>query len=141
MERALVCVMPTDHPLAAKTVIDPKDLDQEPFVALNPDSLIRRRIDSVLDAYEVKPKIILVANLAATICEYVASGFGISLVHPLSVIGVEHRLAVRRFEPEIPLHFQLCRSAESKNARIVDAFMKELRTTAEQISSSALNAF
>lgn len=141
MEHSMVCIMPPDHPLTAKSVIEPQDLDRIPFVASNSDSYIGRRIENVFEAYSVKPQIVLVANLALTICEYVAAGLGVSLIHPLSVSGVEHRLAVRRFEPDIPFHFQLCRSPESKNARIVDSFAEELRSTASKISSSVLDAF
>jgi hypothetical protein len=54
------------------------------------------------------------------------------------VSGLEHRLAVWRFEPEIPFNFQLCRSADGRNARLVEAFAQELRVTAAQISRSML---
>jgi DNA-binding transcriptional LysR family regulator len=141
MEHALVCVMPPDHPLAAKTLIEPQDLDQVPYVSTNPDSYLGHRIENVFEAYGVKPQTVLVANLAATICEYVAAGLGVSLTHPLAVSGLEHRLVVRRFEPEIPFHFQLSRSVDNKNAGIVDAFAHELRAMAEHISRSVLSAF
>jgi DNA-binding transcriptional LysR family regulator len=93
----------------------------------------------MFEAYRVKPQIVLVANVAPTICEFVAAGVGVSLVHPLVVSGLEHRLAVRRFAPEIPFHFQLCRSVDSRNAQLVEAFAQEVRSTAAQISRSMLN--
>jgi DNA-binding transcriptional LysR family regulator len=141
MEHSLVCIMPPDHPLAAKSAIEPADLDRIPFVTLNPDSYMGHRIQSVFDAYAIKPQTVLIANLMATICEYVAAGLGVSLIPPLAVSGMENRLVTRRFEPEIPSHFQLCRSAENKNARLVEAFAQELRTMALQVSRLVLSEF
>jgi DNA-binding transcriptional LysR family regulator len=134
MEHPLVCIMPLDHRLAAKGQVGPQDLDQMPFVSLNPDSYIGHRVESMFETYKVKVQVVLVANVAPTLCEFVAAGFGISLVHPLVISGLEHRLAVRRFEPEILFNFQLCRSADSRNAQLVEAFAQAVRTTAAQIS-------
>jgi DNA-binding transcriptional LysR family regulator len=138
MEHPLVCIMPPDHPLTGKSQIEPQDLDHIPFVSFMPDTYIGHSVEKMLESYGVKVQIALVAELAPTLCEFVAGGLGISLVHPLMVSGLEHRIAVRRFEPEIPYMFQLCRSADSKNAKLVDAFAQELRATAAQISDSML---
>jgi DNA-binding transcriptional LysR family regulator len=138
MEHPLVCIMPLDHALAAKSQIEPQDLDQIPFVSFSPDGYIGHCVEGMFEAYKVKPQIVLVANVAPTLCQFVAGGLGVSLVHPLMVSGVEHRLAVRRFEPEILFNFQLCRSVDSRNAQLVEAFAEELRATAAQISRSIL---
>ncbi len=134
MEHPLVCIMPKGHPLAAKSQIESKDLDRIPFIAFDPDIFIRHLVEGVFEAQGAKPEVVLVANTALTVCEFVAAGLGVSLVHPLMVSGLEHRLAVRQFEPAIPYSFQLCRSTDSRNAQLVDAFAQQLRETAAQIS-------
>jgi DNA-binding transcriptional LysR family regulator len=139
MEQPLVCIIPRDHPLAAKSEIDPKDLDQIPFVSFDPDTSISRRVQETFEAHGVKAQIVLIANMAPTLCEYVAAGLGVSLVHPLMVSGLEHRLAVRRFEPEILYKFQICRSADSRNAQLIEAFAKEMRAAAANISLAMLS--
>jgi DNA-binding transcriptional LysR family regulator len=139
MEHPLVCVMPLDHPLAAKSQVEPQDLDQIPFVTFHPDTYVGHRVEGMFEAHGVKAQIVLVANVAPTLCEFVAAGLGVSLVHPLVVSGLEHRLAVRRFEPEILFNFQLCRSADSRNGQLVEAFAQEVRATAAQISRSMLS--
>jgi DNA-binding transcriptional LysR family regulator len=139
MELPLVCIMPLDHPLAAKSQIEPQDLNKVPFVTFQSDTYVGRLIEGMFKAHKVKPQIVLVSNVAPTLCEFVAAGIGVSLVHPLMVTGLEHRLAVSRFDPEIPFHFQLCRSTDSRNARLVEAFAEELRATAAQISRSMLS--
>jgi len=139
MEHPLVCIMPLDHPLTAKKQIQPQDLDQIAFVGFNTDSYAGDRVDEVFEAYKVKANIVLVAGAAHTICEFVAAGLGVSLVHPLMVSGLESRLVVRPFEPKVLYKFQICRSADSKNARLVEAFVQELRATAAQVSRSIIN--
>jgi len=138
MRHALVCIAPLGHALCEKQQVEPQDLDGKPFVAFHPDAYVGRRATAMFETYKVRPEVVLVANAAPTVCEFVAAGLGASLVHPLMLSGFEHRLAVRRFEPEIPYDFQLCRSAHSRNAQLVDAYAEELRSTATQISRSML---
>ncbi|MFV3074927.1 LysR substrate-binding domain-containing protein [Niveispirillum fermenti] len=138
MEHPLVCIMPRDHPLSAKTLIEPPDLHGVPFVSVNPDSSFGHRVNTMFETYKVRPQVAMIANVASTLCEFVAAGLGVSLAHPLVASGLEDRLAVRRFEPEIPFHFQLCRSIDSRNAHLVNAFVQEVRMTAEFISASVL---
>jgi DNA-binding transcriptional LysR family regulator len=138
IEHPLVCIMPRDHPLTAKTHIEPQDLDQIPFVTFHPDAYVGHVIDRMFETYKIQVKSVLVTNVAPTLCEFVAAGIGVALVHPLMLSGLENRLAVRRFEPEIPFNFQLCRSIDSRNAPLVEAFAEESRTLAAQISRSLL---
>jgi len=139
MEHPLVCIMPLDHPLAAKSLIEPPDLEQVPFVGFNPDTYEGHLIDDMLESHGVRPQIVLVTNAAPTLCQFVAAGAGVSLVQPFEVIGLEHRLAVRRFEPEILFfNFQLCRVAETRNAQLVEAYANDVRAAALEFSTSLL---
>lgn len=139
MQHPLVCIMPPSHPLAAKSVIGPTDLDDLPFVSFDPESFSGQRIATMFDAYKVRTNIVLVANVSPTLCEFVSAGLGVSLVHPLMVSGFRDRLVVRRFEPEIPFDFQLCHSRDSRNARLVEDFLQETRVTAARVSRDALD--
>lgn len=138
MEHALVCIMPLHHSLTKKKLVKPKDLDGIPFVSLHADTYIGNRLAGVFEEYGVHPEINLVSSGALTLSQFVAAGLGVSLVHPLMVSGLEDRIAVRRFEPEILYNFQLCRSADSKNAKMIDLFAKEAIAVAAQISTSML---
>lgn len=136
MAHPLVCIMPRNHPLADKDEIVPSDLHDVDFVALQSDTNVGRSVDAMFQAHGVRTQTIAVANIAPTLVECVVAGLGVSLVHPLSVSGREKYVAVRRFEPKIMYNFQLCRVADNRNARLVDAFVEELRRTAAQISTS-----
>src|SRR5437879_10725291 len=140
MEHPLVCLMPLGHPLTAKSVIEPHDLDDIPFVSFDTESHTGQRVALMLETHKVRLNIALVANVAPTLCEFVAAGLGVSLIHPLLAGGLRDRLAVRRFEPAVPFDFRLRRHCESRNAAFVEAFLQETRATAERISSDMLNA-
>lgn len=139
MELPLVCIMPLDHPLAARSLIEPNDLDNVPFVSFDPESYTGQRIATVFNAYDVRVDIKLAATTAPTLCEFVAAGLGVSLIHPLLISGMKGRVAVRRFEPLVPFDFQLCRVRENRNASLVEAFVQEARAAAERISRELLS--
>jgi DNA-binding transcriptional LysR family regulator len=134
MECPMVCIMPRNHPLAAKHTIKPSDLDDTPFVGYPPDSHPGLRIAGMFEMHRIKANIAIVSNAVLTVCELVASGFGVSLVHPLDASATSHRLTMRRFEPELLDSYQLCCSVDSRNSKLVQAFAQEVRATAAQVS-------
>lgn len=136
MTHSLVCIMPPDHPLTKKTRIRPADLHGLAFVSLHTDTHIGNRVAGILEERGVRPDVTVVSTGALTVSEFVAAGLGVSLVHPLMASGWEDRISVRRFEPEILYNFQLCRSADSKNAKLIDSFAQEATAVAAQISAS-----
>lgn len=138
-QQPLVCIMPTNHPLTAKNVVEPNDLDNVPFVSFDPESQAGQCITTMFKTYNVRSNIVLVANVSPTLCEFVAAGLGVSLVHPLMFSGLQRRLSVRRFEPTLPFNFQLCRIRDSRNASLVEAFLRETRATAARLSREMLN--
>jgi DNA-binding transcriptional LysR family regulator len=138
MGHPVVCILPLDHPLAAKSVIGPADLAGVPFVSFDPESHTSQRVTSVLEANGVTPHTVMIASVSPTLCEFVAAGVGVSLVHPLIVGGLRGKLAIRRFEPAIQLDFYLCRLRDSRNARLVEAYLEVARETAAVISRTIL---
>ncbi len=140
LSRPVVCALPLGHRLAEKAVITPKDLDGEPFISFEPESHTHRRVTQALEADGVVPNVVMSVNVAPTLCEFVAAGVGLSLVHPLIVGGLRDRVAIRPFEPALRLDFQLCRIRDSRNARLVDAFLEGAREAAAEIARTILTA-
>lgn len=139
MEHPLVCILPLGHPLTARDCIQPADIEDAAFVGFNPDSYVGGKVQAILDRHDVKVRTAVIAGGAQTVCEFVAAGLGVSLVHPLMVSGLEGRLAIRPFRPQALYNFQIARSVDSRNARLVDAFVQKLRDTAVQVSKSLLD--
>lgn len=140
LSHPLVCVMPPDHRLARKRVIKPADLQDEPFIGFDESVEIRRTTDAVMKSYDVAPRLVLEVTTAPTLCEFVAGGSGVSLVHPLMAAPMRDRVVIRRFEPAIDNHFLLAKSQKARNAGLLDVFIQQARATGAQIMNDALSA-
>lgn len=139
LEHPLVCIMSSGHPLAIKNLIEPQDLTTTAFVSFSPDSYIDHCVEETLESYGVKRDITLVANMASTVCAFVAAGYGISLVHPLFLSGRGDGLAVRKFAPEISHQIQLCRVEDNRNSRFIEAFADQSRAKAIEMCQAILD--
>jgi DNA-binding transcriptional LysR family regulator len=140
MDHPFVCIMPIGHPLAVKRVIVPQDLEGTPFVTFHSETVSTYGIEEMFRASGVVPQTVLIADVAPMICEFVAEGYGLSLVHPLMMSGLEDKLVVRPFSPDIHYSFQLCHMPDSRNAAIARSFMDAVRSTATEISQFLANA-
>lgn len=136
MRHSMVCVMPRDHELSSRKKVDARDLEGVPFITLPPDTYTGRMANEACQSRGIAPNIVLIADTMPIVCEFVASGLGVSLVHPLVAAGYRERLVILPFDPEIESVFQLCWNSESRNSKLIAAFANDLRSTAELISSS-----
>ncbi|NOW44971.1 DNA-binding transcriptional LysR family regulator [Novosphingobium sp. SG751A] len=139
MEHALVCVMPIGHPLSRKHRVEPADLDNIAFIGFDAEVYIGQLVDRMIEASGIRPNVVVSATMSLPVCEMVAAGLGVSLVHPLMLSGLEDRVAVRPFGPDIKFKFQLCRNPEDRNAKLMQAFAQHVRDVAAQISKSVLS--
>lgn len=129
----MVCVLPLGHRLAEKAVIEPSDLKGERFVAFAPESQTRQLVEATLGALDVQVDIVMEAGTAPTVCEFIAAGHGVSIVHPLLAHPVRNRVATRPFQPAISYGMLLSRSREARDARLVDAFIAQARDATERV--------
>ncbi|REG49613.1 DNA-binding transcriptional LysR family regulator [Paraburkholderia sp. BL6669N2] len=81
-----VAVMHAKHPLARKSIIEPTDLSQVPFIALNPEDSARRRLEALLATSDVRLKTVVETPYAHTVCELALNGVGIGIVNPIVAI-------------------------------------------------------
>ena len=134
----LVCALPVNHELTRKRVIRPRDLDGLPFVSFGADSQTQALVLQAFSASDARLNVVLDTSTAPTVCEFVAAGLGVSLIHPLFAEGFQSRLVLRRFDPELNFHFQLCRAQASRNAALVETFVQAARDVAAQVSREVL---
>jgi DNA-binding transcriptional LysR family regulator len=134
LKHPLLCIMPHDHRLAERDVILPEHLSGVPFVSFNPDTYTGQMVTGMFDKYKVAPNVVLTTDANATLCQFVAGGLGVSLVHPLFIAGMEDLLVARRFEPSLPVDFLLCFAREVRNARLVSEFAKATKEVAQRFT-------
>lgn len=76
--QALVLVVPARHRLAERREVHLSELDDEEFVSL--DQRFHRNTDALYAEADFVPKIVMVADNARTVRDYVGSGFGIAVL-------------------------------------------------------------
>lgn len=130
----LVCAMHPSHALANKRVIRPRDLDGLPFVGFNAGSQTHELASAAFDAAGCHLNVVLDTSTAPGVCEFVAEGLGVSLIHPLFAYGMQKRLQLRRFDPELLFDFYICRNQAGRNPTLAEAFIAHAREVASDLS-------
>ena len=142
MEIPLVCIMPKGHHLSELQYVSPDDLRGVPFVSYTNNGSIRTTSNDVLRAYGINLNIVLECETAPTLCEFVCAGLGVSLVHPLSTIELQHRMDIRHFKPDIVKFFHLCHVESPRNVELIQEYkqcvQRVANATCAEILTSAL---
>lgn len=124
-----VCVLPADHPLAAKTVLMPGDFQGENFISLSRLDSYRQLLDTLFAEHQVKRRMVVETHSAASVCAMVRAGTGVSIVNPLTALDyAASGITVRRFSIDVPFTVSLIRPLHRPASTLVDAFSKHLQT-------------
>ncbi|MBV7482888.1 LysR substrate-binding domain-containing protein [Bordetella sp. BOR01] len=134
LQHPLVCLLPAGHRLTRKASVSVLDLEGEPFIAFDGSVAIRRVVDDLYARAGITPNYVLEATTAPTLCEFVAAGLGLSLVHPQMADTVSRGVVAKRFLPTVENHFLLGRAPGTRNARYVEDFLRATREVAGESS-------
>ncbi|MEC4589662.1 LysR substrate-binding domain-containing protein [Nitrospirillum amazonense] len=134
--RAMLAI-PPGHPLAAKELVEPADLDGLPFIALAPEDRARHRITEILEAANVRPEIVVETPSAGTICALALAGVGVGLINPAAADGFAERgLIFRPFLPDVQFKSYLLFRPDAQKALLVKAFVAELLHFRKRVTAS-----
>jgi len=81
-----VCILPNDHPLLEKQVINIEDFAGEAVISLSPNDPYRILIDKEFNKKGVKYKQVVETATAISLCSFVKKGMGIAIVNPLTAL-------------------------------------------------------
>jgi len=135
-----VCVTPPDHPLAARKVIHAHDLENEQFISVEPGALFRYRTDELFGRLGIRRKIGVEAQSTIMVCNMVATGIGVSIVHPFIAESFGDRVAARRFEPGIRFEYGLLFPSGVTRSQITREFVDMLRASVATIGGDKASA-
>jgi len=128
-----VCVTPIDHPLTEKKVISAHDLEDQPFISVEPGGLFRYRTDELFGRLGIRRKLGVEAKSTVMVCSLVAAGVGLSIVHPFIADAIGAKVAVRRFEPAIRFEYGLLFPTGVTRSQMSQAFIQTLRASVATI--------
>jgi len=121
------CMLPPDHPLTAKTVISPADLDGVPFVTLFRGDPVYQKLAAAFAHYGSRWNIVAETEFFSSACELVAAGVGVGLVDPVVSAPFTANVVRRKFTPDIPYEIAILYPTNSERSQIATAFADLLR--------------
>lgn len=122
-----VCLLPAGHRLASRTTIRAEDLQNEPFISLSEDSMLRVHVDRLFEARGIPRRLNLFARSPASICSFVRLGMGVSILNPFTAhVDDVPGAVIRPFEPRIEWPFVCVRPTGAELTPLQGDFMKTL---------------
>lgn len=124
----MVCILPRAHPLAERETIGPADLAGVPFVRLARSSPLGDLTTRALGPAAHGLKTVVETRYCHSVCSLVQSGIGIGLVDQfVAATGDFPGLAVRPFEPAIPVTVYVVLSRNRPPSRLVLRLIHEIQ--------------
>lgn len=126
-----ICLLPDQHPLAAKPVIDIHDLDGVTLVLQPRSSIIRNEIDLILKNTGTVVKSRLEAH-ATTFPRYVSENLGVAICGPFGLLDTSIRgFVARKFYPKIETNLYLIYKNSATLPHFFNLFREILKETIE----------
>jgi DNA-binding transcriptional LysR family regulator len=137
-ETTAVLALPARHRLAKSVTVDAHELDNEAFIALNPEDRMRQRLESAILTKGVTLNVVVETPYSATACQLVQRGVGVSLVNPLTALAyVNQGIVFRRFSPAISFRTLLIFPPNLPPSSTARKFIAELRKALAMAVSKA----
>lgn len=118
-----VVVLPKAHPLTARKIIRASDLVGFPFIAMNRNTPLRRRLDEIFDREGTRLNIVGETSTAISACELVAQGLGLSIVDAVVPMAFDPELIeYRPWRPGFNSEFALIYPASTPISKAAKDF-------------------
>jgi DNA-binding transcriptional LysR family regulator len=120
-----VAILPEGHRLCAKSVLRPRDFEDETFISLTPGSASRHLIDSVFSKHGVSRVLRVETTLSEIMCGMVSSGLGVSICDPFTAAEFAPRgLVSRPFLPRIDFEFAAVLPPQRRPSPVAEEFVE-----------------
>lgn len=131
----MVAILPKNHHLTTKTTLTPRDLEGESFASLGSQYMMRKKVDAVFEAANVKRRMQIETQLSAAIGQIVAKGGSVALIDPISAVGLHAAglVEVRPFEPAIIYNYRVLFPKHRVSSQLGQTFLGLVRKACEQI--------
>lgn len=121
--RPAICIVPTTHPLARRRSISVEDLSEDvPFVSFRRGSLLRERVDDLFNRLSIKRNLAFESHSAEIVCEMVAAGLGIAIIHPFIKVPDKGEFKAKPLRPKIMMEYAMLRPGTGQSAQHTERF-------------------
>lgn len=126
----LVCVVPTDHPLAKQGQVTPHDLTQFPLISFSRSLPLGALVDQVFYREGLKRRIAVEITQSSTACAMVRAGVGLAILDPFALLGSNgHGLTKIRLAPATLISAQMLIPPNGRVSRSARIFMNTVTET------------
>ncbi|AWB23666.1 LysR family transcriptional regulator [Methylobacterium currus] len=81
----LFCIVPLDHPLAARTSISADEIVRHPLIGIDPNDPYGRIMSDIFRARGLSYRITIRARFGSTVCSLVRAGLGIAVIDQFTI--------------------------------------------------------
>lgn len=126
-ETEMVCVLRSDHPLARRKRVTPKDLCNQNIVLLNTVVPSSQQVLSIFRKHGVEVRVAVETNMSYAAKSIARSGAGAALIDPWpTALAPEADLATLAFRPKVSLHINCLQSIYQPPSRLGTEFLRTL---------------
>jgi DNA-binding transcriptional LysR family regulator len=122
------CMLPPDHPLTARDVITPADLDGVPFVTFFRGGALYKKLAAAFSQYGAQWNVVAETEFFSTACELVSAGIGVGLIDPVVSAPFTGHVVKRPFLPKIMYEIGILYPTTNEPSQIAIRFADLLRT-------------
>jgi DNA-binding transcriptional LysR family regulator len=131
-----VCILPNNHPLLAKDIIDIRDFEGQSFINLSPNDPYRIKLDEDLYRLGINRKTVIETPTAASVCQLVSKGAGIAIINPLTALDfIDHGLQIRPLNVSYPFTINILLPLHRPFNPFLDDFITALEEEAKEIKT------
>ena len=124
LDRAAMCIVPEGHPLAARDILHPQDMEGQSFVSYRSGSRFRFMVDEVFKEAGVERRLQYEARTTDSICRLVAEGLGIAIIGTIEApLHSLRGCALVSFAPELPFSAKLIWSDQRPLPAVAQEFL------------------
>ena len=118
-----VCVLPADHPLCEKSVINVRDLENEPFISLSRGSPFRAKVDEIFARENIKRTFAIETRTHRTVYELVKRGAGVAILDPFITENQDSEVVIKPFLPEVSWDYAVVQPHSATPSLITQSFI------------------
>jgi DNA-binding transcriptional LysR family regulator len=122
-----VCLLPADHPLAARLVLEAAELAGERFIAHREGKLMRQRVDDAFGHMGNARRVGVTADSTPLAALLVAAGLGFAIVHPLPGFALPPGVISRPFRPRLSFGYAAIVRPTEQSRQLNEALLGHLR--------------
>lgn len=131
-----ICVLPLDHPLAARSHVVPSDLRDQPFITMSRTEGVHAVVDDIFRRENIEVANVAECTMTTAACALVENGVGVTLADPVGAsFFLDRRVVLKRFVPAAPVTFYAYWLDGVAPHFRRDAFIEILKTQARRMEA------